>query len=203
MRHLRTFAAAVATGAASLAFVAGTSPGAAAAPASTPLAGGRTTVTVAAGTAAALLSHGIVPLPYAPGVEFPVVAGPTLGASFPIDSGSVNLSSLTGVIGHAGGLIFFDTVTQKSVLIRTFEINLFGAQKLTAEIPALGARATIFDLNLSKASVSTPSAHEVVVSGVGVTLDAAAAGALDSALGTTLFTAGLPIGTARTDLMLK
>ncbi|MGK3882529.1 hypothetical protein ABI028_16245, partial [Enterococcus faecium] len=77
--------------------------------------------------------------------------------------------------------IFFDTVTHKSVLIRTFEINLFGAQKLTAEIPALGARATIFDLNLSKASVSTPSAHEVVVSGVGVTLDATAASALDSA----------------------
>ncbi len=69
-------------------------------------------------------------------------------------------------------------------------------------MPALGVRTTIFNLDLSKASIDA-SAHRVVVSNVGVTLDAGAAAALNSALGTSVFSGGLPIGSATSSLRLR
>jgi hypothetical protein len=170
------------------------------APAAATLVGGRTTLVVAPGTAAALLQNGILPLPIAPGRVRPVFRGGfTVAASFPVTGGSVDLSTLTGTINHAGGLFFFDLHTFKGLAIEDFDINLGASPTLTAWVPALRARATIFDLNLAGAQIRTPG-HRVIVTGVSVTLDPNAAAALNSALGTSLFAGGLSIGTAATDL---
>src|ERR1700753_1048423 len=67
----------------------------------THLTGGHTTLTTAPGIAAALLSHGIVPLATLPGTEG--VSTPKSGVAvtfaFPVTGGSVNLKKLTGTIG--------------------------------------------------------------------------------------------------------
>jgi len=70
---------------------------------------------------------------------------------------------------------------------------------LTGYAPALGVRTTIFHVDRAQASIDAAT-HRVVVSNVGVTLDAGAAAALDRALGTTLFNGGLPIGSATSSL---
>ena len=86
-------------------------------------------------------------------------------------------------------------------MARDFTIEL-GRAVLTGQVPALGVWTTIFNLDLSKASIDA-SAHRVVVSSVGVTLDAGAAAALNSALGTSVFSGGLPIGSAPSSLRLR
>jgi hypothetical protein len=171
--------------------------------AATTLSGGRTTVVVAPATTAALLQDGILPLPIFPGRERPAFQGGfTVAASFPVTGGAVDLSTLTGTVNHAGGLFFFDYRNFHRLAIRDFDIVLGPAPALTAWVPALHARATIFDLSLAAAHISA-AGDRVVVTGVGVTLDAGAAAALNRALGTSLFAGGLPIGTASTVLVTK
>jgi hypothetical protein len=171
--------------------------------AATTLTGGRTTVVLAPATTGALLQNGILPFPIAPGRERLVSQGGlTVAASFQVTGGSVDLSSLTGTVRHAGGLFFFDYRTFRSLAIENFDIVLGSSPVLTAWVPALHARATIFDLSLAAAHISA-SGDRVVVTDVAVTLDAGAAAALNSALGATLFAGGLPIGTASTVLVTK
>jgi hypothetical protein len=175
---------------------------AAPAPATT-LTGGQTTVVVAPATTEALLHNGILPLPIFPGRVRPAFThGFTVVASFPVTGGSVDLSTLTGSINHAGGLLFFDYRNFHSLAIDDFDIVLAPSPVLTAWVPALNARATIFDLSLAGAHISAKG-HRVTVTGVGVTLDAGAAAALNAALGTNLFAGGLAIGTASTTVLAK
>jgi hypothetical protein len=165
---------------------------------------GRTSVVIAPATAGALLSNSILPLPVLPGAEFPAVSGgsPTVEVSFPITGESVDLRSLTGTIDHSGGLVFDDVTTGKSLEIDDFDINLGPAAVLTAYVPALNVRVPIFDLSLAYA-ITNSYGRGITVRDIAVTLDPVAAGALDATLGTTLFTGGLPIGTASTELQAR
>jgi hypothetical protein len=202
MATRRTVAVVLATAAAGLTLLAASVGSAGASPTSTHLSGGTTSVVIAPGTAGALLSHDILPLPIAPGAEVPATSGtPTLKVSFPVTGGHVNLTNLTGTIEHSGGLDFYDVATGKSLVIDDFDIVLGATPELTAKVPALGVRVPVFDLGLSAAKITTPGRHAVDVADVAVTLDPVAAGALNSTLGTTLFAGGLPIGTASTDLL--
>lgn len=196
MHSIRTIAVACVTGAAGLALFAGATSASAAEPSS--LLRGHTTVTIAPSTTRALLSNAILPLPVRPATEYPVFEnGFTLAASFPITSGSLD----SGLIDHTGGLDFYDFATHKSLVVTDFVINL-GAGDITATVPALGVSGVpVFDISLAHATQTTPRPNRVEVNNVDVTLDPVAAGALDSSLETTLFSGGLPIGTASVDVI--
>jgi hypothetical protein len=199
----RSIATTAIAGAAGLGLLAGVAASASASSPSTPLKSGKTTVVVAAATTDALIGHGILPLLVTPASESSVVAksGNTIGVSFPVTGGSVDLSAGTGTIHHDGGLNFYDFDNGRTLVVRNFVITLGKSPVLTAYVPALKARAPIFDLSLAHAEIDKPGKDIVKVEDIAVTLDPVAAKALDAALDTTLFTPGLTIGTATSKLV--
>jgi hypothetical protein len=163
------------------------------------LTGGQTSVTTAPGLAGVLLKHDIVPIATLPGTEG---AGSGAGGvyvrfTFPVTGGKVNLAKLTGTIDHSGGILFLDPVTGKEIAVGDFTINV-GQRDLTAIVNGNPKeRVPLLSLGLGGAKI-TASKHAVRISGIVVRLTATAAGALDATFGTTLFTAGLELGTAST-----
>ena len=163
------------------------------------LTGGDTTVTTAPGIAAALLSHGIVPLAILPGTE-----GASIGASgvavrftFPVTGGWLNAATLHGTIWHQGGILFTDPATGKQIEVSDFVISVHQGV-LTAEVNGNAkVRVPLLWLNLAHAKIHA-GWHYVQISGIVLTLTGTAASALDATFSTTLFTAGLELGTAST-----
>jgi hypothetical protein len=168
------------------------------------LTAGDTSVTTAPGIAAALLGHGIVPLAVLPGTEGASVgsSGVAVTFRFPVTGGWVNLSTLHGSIHHSGGILFADPTTSKQIEVSHFVINIHEGV-LTAEVNGnAGARVPLLRLILAHATVHA-GWHQVRVSGIVLRLTKTAASALDSTFGTTLFTAGLKLGTASTTLKYR
>jgi hypothetical protein len=163
------------------------------------LDGVRTTLTTSPSTTAALLANGIVPLP-APGTTFWATFdryGFRLSYRFPIASGRVDAASLAGWIAHRGGIRFVNLRNGRSLTVSRFTIDVDAAPDLTALVNGDPAtRISILDLDLSKAAIRKPLPY-VTVANVKARLNAAAASALNAALGTTLFAPGLELGTAR------
>jgi hypothetical protein len=163
------------------------------------LTGGQTSVTTAPGIAAALLGHGIVPLATLPGTEGASVgkSGVAVTFSFPVTGGSVNLTQLTGTIGHSGGILFIAPATGKEIAVSDFVINL-KQRVLTAIVNGNPReRVPLLSLSLGGAKI-VASRHAVRVAGIVVRLTKTAASALDATFGTSLFTPGLELGTAST-----
>lgn len=160
------------------------------------LAGGYTQLTTDPGTTKALVNARIVPLPILPSWVIPTTSNGQLALRyrFYITGGQIDGQTLAGQINHSGGLKFANLRNGKSLAVRSFTIDTTSAQ-LTAWIPALGVRAPILDLDLSGIKV-TPGTIYTKVGPVPAKLTAVAAGALNQALGTSLFSAGLPLGTA-------
>jgi hypothetical protein len=168
------------------------------------LTGGDTSVTTAPGIAAALLGHGIVPLAVLPGTEGASVGsnGVAVVFTFPVTGGWANLSTLHGSIRHSGGILFTDPATGKQIEVSDFVISVHQGV-LTAEVNGnAGARVPLLDLSLAHATVHA-GWHQVRISGITLTLTKTAASALDTTFGTTLFTAGLKLGTASTTLRYR
>jgi len=163
------------------------------------LRGGATAVTTAPGIAPALLKNGIVPLATSPGTESVLFrkSGPAARFTFPVTGGSVTLSPLGGKINHAGGILFANLRNGKTVGVSRFTINLARADLTGIVNGNPKARVPLFRLDLSHAKL-TAGKHIVTAKGIGLRLTSAAAKALNSALGTRLFSAGLKLGTART-----
>jgi Htaa len=163
------------------------------------LSGGQTSLTTAPGIAAALLGHGIVPLATLPGTEGASVgkSGVAVTFAFPVTGGSVNLKQLTGTVSHSGGILFTAPATGKQIAVSDFVINL-KAGVLTAEVNGNAkTRVPLLSLSLAHAKVAAGQ-HAVRISGIVASLTSAAASALDTTFGTTLFTKGLVLGTAST-----
>jgi hypothetical protein len=148
--------------------------------------GGKTTLALAPGAADALSSLGVSVAPLAP-----ARAG-RAGIAFPITSGRADAKTLAGAIRHSGGLRLSkgDTVVD----LRRFTIRLDKSPDLTAKVG--GSRVSILDLDLSGAKVHAGT-RRVTVSGVRATLTQAAADALNAAFGTSAFSQGLELGTAK------
>jgi hypothetical protein len=162
------------------------------------LTGGATTVTTAPGVASALLSKGIVPLATSPGSQSVLSqGGPAARFTFPVTGGQVTLSPLGGQIGHSGGILFLNAANGKEIQVSHFTIDLTQADLTGIVNGNPAARVSLFNLSLSHAKLAAGK-HTVTASGIGVTLTATAAKALNAALGTTLFSAGLHLGTAGT-----
>jgi hypothetical protein len=163
------------------------------------LTGGATSVTTAPGIAPALLKNGIVPLATAPGTEsvlFPK-SGPAARFTFPVTGGSVTLSPLGGKINHAGGILFVNVTNGKTIEVSRFTIDLAHADLTGIVNGNPKARVPLFRLDLSHAKL-TAGNHIATAKGIGVKLTSAAAKALNTALGTKLFSGGLKLGTAST-----
>ena len=207
MRGLRYLAAAVAitgllTGPGVTAASAATSQGAAVrAAAGVHLRGGTTAVTTAPGVAAALLQNGIVPRATWPGSERVLYGknGPAVRFAFPVTGGLVTLSPLGGNIYHGGGIVFRNTKSGKTIEVSQFTIDLTQGDLTGIVNDNPAARVPLFRLGLSYAQL-TVARHLVKARGIALTLTSVAAKALDAALGTRLFSAGLELGTARTVL---
>jgi hypothetical protein len=206
MRGIRYLAAAVAitgllTGPAVTAASAATSQGAAARGAGVHLRGGTTAVTTAPGVASALLRNGIVPRAIWPGSErvLPGKTGPAVRFAFPVTGGLVTLSPLGGDIYHGGGIMFRNARNGKTVEVSQFTIDLTHGDLTGIVNGNPAARAPLFRLGLSHAKLAV-SRHLVTARGIVLTLTSVAAKALNAALGTNLFSAGLELGTAGTVL---
>ena len=203
MRHrvLRTLAVAGAAATALLvAAPAGTASAAPAAPAAaTALTGGTTTVTTGPGIAKTLLRNGILPLATSPGRQsFGYSGGLTTSFAFPVTGGAVDLGTLAGTIEHRGGITFLNLRNGRKLTVSDFVIDTRTGE-LTGRVNRTTTRVPVFTLDLSAATVSA-SGKTVTVRNIDVRLTAVAAGALNDALRTQVFTAGLDLGTARTAL---
>jgi hypothetical protein len=178
---------------------AATSPSASPRAAAVHLVGGATSVTTAAGLAGVLLNHGIVPLAAWPGSQsvLSASAGPAVRFTFPVTGGRVTLSPLGGQIDHDGGILFLNLRSGKSLEVGRFTIDLAHADLTGIVNGHPKARVPLFRLDLSHATL-TAGRHAVTARGISLTLTAVAARALDAALGTGVFSAGLNVGTAST-----
>jgi hypothetical protein len=204
MRGFRYLAAATAvTGllagsAATAASAATAQPAGARAAAAVHLRGGATAVTTSPGIASALLKNGIVPLATPPGsqsVQFRK-GGPAVRFAFPVTGGRVTLNPLGGTIRHRGGILFINLKNGKEVQVSRFTINLTRADLTGIVNGNPKARVPLFRLDLSHAKLAAGK-HIVTARGIGLKLTSVAAKALNAALGTKLFSAGLKLGTAK------
>jgi len=161
--------------------------------------GGVTTVSTPPGIAAALLKNGIVPLATPPGGQSVQIrkTGPAVRFTFPVTGGRVTLNPLGGNIQHRGGILFLNLKNGKSIQVSRFTINLTRADLTGIVNGNPKARVPLFRLDLSHAKL-TAGKHIVTARGIGLKLTSAAAKALNAALGTKLFSAGLKLGTAST-----
>lgn len=204
MRRFRYLAAAMAitgllAGSATAASAATSQPARPQAAAAVHLRSGATAVTTAPGVAAALLTNGIVPLATWPGSQSVQAgkSGPAVRFAFPVTGGRASLSPLGGQVYHRGGILFVNAKNGKQVEVSRFTIDL-GHADLTGIVNGNPqARVPLFRLDLSHARLAAGK-HIATARGIGLTLTAAAAKALNAALGTQLFSAGLKLGTAST-----
>jgi len=160
------------------------------------LAGGYTELTTDPGTTKALVANRILPLPVLPSWVVPTQVDGKLALRyrFYITGGQIDSATLAGEIRHSGGLKFANLTNGKSLTVRDFTIDTVNRQ-LTAYVPALDVRAPILDLDLSRVKV-TPGSVYTKVGPVPAALTGIAASVLNDKLSTSLFAAGLPIGTA-------
>jgi hypothetical protein len=170
-------------------------------PSAVRLTGGTTAVTTAPGVAVALVKNGIVPVATLPGRETIKYRHGQVAAklAFPVTGGKVSLSPLGGFITHRGGILFIDLKSGKHIKVSDFVISLSHANLTGIVNGNPKQRVPLFHLSLAHATLKGGH-HSVEAKGIVVTLTKTAAGALDSALGTSLFTAGLKLGTATTVL---
>jgi hypothetical protein len=167
------------------------------------LRGGATAVTTAPGIAATLLKHGIVPHATWPAREsvLSLKSGPAVRFTFPVTGGRVSLSPLGGTVDHRGGIVFINKNNGKKIKVSRFTIDLTHADLTGIVNGNPKARVPLFRLDLSHAKLAAGK-HIVTARGIGLRLTSAAAKALNTALGTKLFSAGLKLGTAKTRLRL-
>jgi hypothetical protein len=199
MRRFKYLAAAIAMTGLLAGSAATSQPARAQAAAAVHLRSGATAVTTAPGIAAALLTNGIVPLATWPGSQSVQAgkSGPAVRFAFPVTGGRVSLSPLGGQVYHRGGILFVNTKNGKQVEVSRFTIDL-GHADLTGIVNGNPqARVPLFRLDLSHARLAAGK-HIVTARGIGLKLTSAAARALNAALGTKLFSAGLNLGTAST-----
>jgi hypothetical protein len=205
MRRFRNLAAVIAiaglaTGsAATAASAAASQPAGAHAAAAVHLRSGATAVTTAPGIAPALLKNGIVPLATWPGTQSVLSAksGPAARFTFPVTGGRVTLSPLGGTVRHAGGILFLNVTNGKTIEVSRFTIDLSHGDLTGIVNGNPKARVPLFRLDLSHARLAAGK-HIITARGIGLRLTSAAATALNAALGTRLFSAGLKLGTAQT-----
>jgi hypothetical protein len=156
---------------------------------------GQTTVVLSGDFVNALKTLAITP-----GVISPTQLNGTT-VNFPITSGAVDLSTGAGNIVHSGGLTLSSGGTQVS--LENFIIDTVSKPPVITGLVVgngtLVSRINLFDIGLGSLPLPLTLDQSVLLNipNVSLTLDAAAASALNQALKTNAFTAGFTIGTAQ------
>lgn len=156
--------------------------------------GGRTTVALSSGFVSALGSLGVTP-----GTVSPTrLHNGTV--NFPVTGGAIDLDTAASQILHSGGLTL--TAGQTKVTLQSFIIDTTGAPVITGLVSVDGkllGRLPLFDLALHSGIALPLKPHDgrIVLTGVDVTLDGTAAGALNSVFHVSAFKGGFGIGTAK------
>lgn len=170
---------------------------------------GSTEVVLSADFVGALTTLGVAPSPAAPGR----ISAAGI-ATFPIAGGEIDADSLRGEINHNGGINL--TAGELVVSLSSFVIDTTGETPvLTGLVKANGSvvgRIALFDLTLTAAPTIGPAPGisnlqafdgRLALGGVGATLTAEAAAALNDVFDVTAFAAGLPIGTAAVQTLFR
>ncbi|HEX2905160.1 MAG TPA: hypothetical protein VHO01_17040 [Jatrophihabitans sp.] len=149
---------------------------------------GTTTVSTAPGIATTLLKAGILPLPD-PGTRLSLgyQDGLIVRYGFPITGGNPDLATGTGDILHSGGITFRSWKARLDVA--RFDIDLAAGKVFATQVNGKPARVALLDLDLSGLKVGS-SHGRTVLSGIGLKLDPAGAGALNATFGISLPTDG-------------
>lgn len=158
--------------------------------------GGRTTVALSSGFTAALGDLGVTPGTISPTELYDGKV------NFPVTSGVIDLKSGALQLLHSGGLILEKGATK--VTLSSFIIDTTGAAPVITGLVTfdgkLLGRVTLFDLTPTRGPVVEYGRFEL--KDVSVSLDAGAAGDLNSIFGVTAFKGGFDIGTANVDAYL-
>ena len=155
---------------------------------------GRTTVALASGFVSALDSLGVTPGTVSPTrLRYGTV-------NFPVTGGAIDLDSAASQILHSGGLTL--TAGQTDVTLQSFIIDTTGTPVITGLVSVNGrllGRLPLFDLALPSGITLPLKPHDgqIILKGVGVTLDSTAAGALNSVFHVSAFKGGFGVGTAK------
>jgi hypothetical protein len=153
------------------------------------LNGGKTSLKIDKGTAAALSDAG-VKVEATGAAEGPTAKRPYTFA-FPIVGGKVDKHPLGGKIVHSGGLSF--SADSEKVVVKRFVIELDRAV-LSAKVAGTGQHIAL--LKLGAPESAKVGSERIVLRGVDAKLTVQAAKALNEALDTDLFADGLLIGEA-------
>ncbi len=154
------------------------------------IVGGQTSVTLDGGTLGLVTGAGIVP-----GVVAPTTLTGTV-ATFPVTKTKIAANLASGVIPHTGGLTLTKGAT--TIKLTNFDINL-ASGTLAAAVNDAATKTPVLDLDVT--NVTQSAAQPLLVKGVGLKLNAAAAGALGG-LGATV-PPGTPFGTAEVSLNIR
>ncbi|MEO5875919.1 MAG: hypothetical protein ABIS86_21510 [Streptosporangiaceae bacterium] len=167
-----------------------------------PVKGGVTTVRTAPGLATTLLKNNLFAYGVSPGrTGVAANTGIALTFSLPVTGGKASVSPLGGTVKHSGSIAFVNFALGKRIKVGNFTIDLTKGRLTGIVNGDPKARVPLFDLDLSKAKLKV-TRHRVTASHVGLRLTATAAGALNTTLCTKVFTAGLLLGSATTQLKI-
>jgi hypothetical protein len=155
---------------------------------------GRTTVSLASGFVSALGSLGVTPGTVSPTrLHYGTV-------NFPVTGGAIDLDTAASQILHSGGLTL--TAGQTEVTLQSFIIDTTGTPVITGLVSVNGkllGRLPLFDLALPSGITLPlkPYDGQIILKGVGITLDSTAAGALNNVFHVSAFKGRFGIGTAK------
>ena len=150
---------------------------------------GSVTLTVNASFITALASHGIVFVPN--GYSSISYADGAVAVTYAATGGDADISTFAGTISYSGGICGFDLKNGKHVELSSLLFDL-GDTQFDGQSSTSGGEVPLLDLAGTQAAningtTETYSASEL-------TIDQAGADYLNSALGTTAFTAGENVG---------
>ena len=156
------------------------------------VADGQTMLRLDRGTASVLQDAGVRVSPAAP------ASVGSSGLTFPVTGGAADPRTLAGTVRHAGGIRF--RAGGRTLVLRNPAYRI--GRRSSLSMLAGGDRLRVLSLDTSRARVRR-AGLDTRASRIRATLTGAAARALNRAFGVHLFSAGLPIGTVRTEVAYR
>jgi hypothetical protein len=161
-------------------------PASAAGPNDTNATGGSTTLKLGGPTAGLLAIAGVSVKAIAPATKS------SSGLKFPISGGTIRPATLLGSITHRGGVRF--SLGGSSISLRSLRVTVT-TRGASMSASVAGRRITILRLSLAKAIIGSSGPTTATVRNITATLSPQGARAINREIGTTLFEAGLKVGT--------
>jgi hypothetical protein len=160
-------------------------------PASAAVTGGTTTLSVPLSFVASAAKSCVTAIPQDPAEGKYNSATNNVDLTFPVTGGNANLNSLTGFVNHSGSLLFIDACTGKTVTVTNIVFDIANAA-IDGNQQGSSTQHVLFDL---LPNVNFTDASGVVsLTADGYAVDGDGASFLDSALGTSFFTANQTVG---------